>query len=116
MPGVAIVRVEGGLFFANADAVRAHIRAQIAGGSVHAIVLDVESTPFIDVTAAHMLVELADDLERDEVRFAMARSLGNVRDVIDTSEPDAVIWPTYPDVTTAVEALTAASSALPSST
>ena len=105
VPGIAVVRVEGGLFFANADAVRAHIRAQIAGGKVHAVVLDVESTPFIDVTAAHVLVELADDLERDDVRFAVARSIGDVRDVLDASEPEAAIWPTYPNVRAAVAAL-----------
>ena len=51
--------------------------------------LDVESTPFIDVTAAHVLVELADDLERDDVPFAVARSIGDVRDVLDASEPEA---------------------------
>ena len=59
VPGVAIVRVEAGLFFANADAVRAGIRARATEPGVRAIVLDAESTPYIDVTAANMLVELA---------------------------------------------------------
>jgi SulP family sulfate permease len=88
--------------------VRARIRAQAADANVNAIVLDAESTPFIDVTAAHMLVELADDLERSGVRFAVARSIGNVRDVLDRAEPEAAIWPTYPDVGAAVDALTRA--------
>ena len=107
VPGIVVLRVEGGLFFANADAVRARIRAQAAVEGVHAIVLDVESTPFIDVTAAHVLVEVADDLARNGVTFAVARSIGNVRDVLDASEPEAALWPTYPSVGAAVEALSA---------
>ena len=55
-----------------------------------------------------MLVELADDLERDDVRFAVARSIGDVRDVLDASEPEAAIWPTYPNVRAAVAALSSA--------
>ena len=47
--------IEGGLFFANADAVRAQVRRQAGKPGVHAIVLDAETIPFIDVTAADML-------------------------------------------------------------
>lgn len=107
VPGVAIVRVDAGLFFANADAVRAGIRARAAEPGVHAIVLDAESTPYIDVTAATMLVELSGDLERSNVRLVVARSIGEVRDVLDTSEPETPPWHSYPDVAAAVEAVTA---------
>jgi len=107
VPGVAIVRVEAGLFFANADAVRAGIRARAAEPGVRAIVLDAESTPFIDVTASNMLVELARDFERSNVQFVVARSIGGVRDVLDRSEPEAPPWHSYPDVGAAVEAVIA---------
>ena len=107
VPGVAIVRVEAGLFFANADAVRAGIRGRASEPGVRAIVLDAESTPYIDVTAANMLVELAGDLERNGVRLVVARSIGEVRDVLDTSKPEAPPWHSYPNVAAAVEAVSA---------
>ena len=54
-PGVVVIRVEGGLFFANADAVRRALRADAARPGTTAIVLDAESVPFVDVTAVRML-------------------------------------------------------------
>jgi MFS superfamily sulfate permease-like transporter len=63
-PGIALLRVEGGLFFANADTVRAAVRAHAAEPGTRAVVLDAETAPFIDVSAARMLVQLTDDLRR----------------------------------------------------
>jgi sulfate permease, SulP family len=48
--GLVVLRVEGGLF-ANADEVRRHIPTQVRAGT-RAIVLDAETVPFIDLTAA----------------------------------------------------------------
>lgn len=56
-----MLRVEGGLFFANADAVRKHVQSHAREGT-KAIVLDAETVPFIDLTAAQMLAELAEEL------------------------------------------------------
>jgi MFS superfamily sulfate permease-like transporter len=61
-PGVVVVRVEGGLCFANSDAVGNQLRAEASRPDTHALVLDAESMPFVDVTAARMLIELADTL------------------------------------------------------
>ena len=74
---------------------------------MRAIVLDAETIPFIDVTASNMLVELAEDLERSNVQFVVARSIGAVRDVLASSEPEAPPWRSYPDVGAAVDAVTA---------
>ena len=46
------------------------------------VVLDAESVPSIDVTAARMLAEVADELERDGIGFVMARDVGQVRDIL----------------------------------
>ena len=64
-PGIVVLRPESGLFFANADEVRERIRGRPAADGTRAIVLDAETMPFIDVTAATMLTELERDLERD---------------------------------------------------
>ena len=80
--GVAVVRVEGGLFFANADHVRAVLRGIGAEPDTTAVVLDAETVPFIDVTAAGMLAGLRHDLDRHGARLYLAADVGQVRDVI----------------------------------
>jgi sulfate permease, SulP family len=74
--GIVVLRVEGGLFFANADEVRRHIQTQARAGP-RAIVLDAETVPFSDLTAAQMLAHLADDLERDGVALAVSKGRRN---------------------------------------
>jgi sulfate permease, SulP family len=49
---------------------------------VTGVVLDAESVPSIDVTAARMLEEVADELQRDGIGFVMARDVGQVRDIL----------------------------------
>jgi sulfate permease, SulP family len=104
-PGVVLLRVEGGLFFANADTVRDAIR-NAAGPGTRAVVLDAETAPFIDVSAARMLVQLTGDLRRSGVELVIARDVGQVRDVLRRAETDAPLPRAYPTVPEAVEAVT----------
>jgi high affinity sulfate transporter 1 len=79
--GVAVLRVESGVFFANADHVRDVIQDAAADG-IRAVVLDCETMPFVDVTAARMISQLAADLTRRGVRLVLAGEIGQVRDMI----------------------------------
>jgi high affinity sulfate transporter 1 len=106
--GVAVVRVEGGLYFANADAIRAHVLKAAAGDGIHAVVLDAETIPFVDVTAAKMLQELAGDLRRRGVPLLVARDVGQVRDVLGRATDDPALRHVYPSVQAAVDTATAA--------
>jgi high affinity sulfate transporter 1 len=83
--GVVVLRVEGGLFFANAEELRRTVKSYADDPAVHAVVIDAETIPFVDVTAARMLSELADDLARADVTVAMAKDIGQVRDVLTRS-------------------------------
>ena len=104
-PGIALLRVEGGLFFANADTVRAAVRAHAAEPGTRAVVLDAETAPFIDVSAARMLVQVTDDLRRLGVELVLTRSVGQVRDILRRADTAATLPPAYPSVQAAVEAL-----------
>jgi sulfate permease, SulP family len=104
-PGVALLRVEGGLFFANADSVHDAVRAHAANPGTRAIVLDAETAPFIDVSAARMLAQLNEDLQRSGVRLVIARDVGQVRDVLRRAETEATLPRAYPSVQDAVEAV-----------
>ena len=95
-PGVPVLRVESGLFFANADAVRAPIRprrpARDAG-----VVLDAEAIAFVDITALRMLDELAADLERAGQHLVLAHDLGQVGDLLARAGHDLTVIPVVPD-------------------
>ncbi|HTZ22942.1 MAG TPA: SulP family inorganic anion transporter [Streptosporangiaceae bacterium] len=82
VPGVTVLRVESGLFFANADHVRAAIETAAAADGTRAVVVDCETMPSVDVTAARMLDQLAGDLRRRGVRLVLAGQIGQVRDMM----------------------------------
>jgi sulfate permease, SulP family len=87
VPGTLVVRVESGLFFANADHMRERIEAEVgdAEPAIARVVLDAETVPFIDVTATEALVRLEADLKRSGIELRVARDIGQVRDVLRTS-------------------------------
>jgi len=103
VPGVAVLRPEAGLFFANADYVRNRIRAHAETATT--IVLDAESMPYLDVSAVRMLAELAEDLRQRGVELVVARDVGQVRDVIRRAGEESAVR-VYPTVEAAVEAAT----------
>ncbi|MBF6324261.1 SulP family inorganic anion transporter [Nocardia cyriacigeorgica] len=103
-PDVLVVRVESGLLFANADYVKQHIEAQCTDRT-KLVVLDAETSPVIDVTAAQMLAELRTTLARRRIEFAVARDVGQFRDALGRSAAGAEQVPVYPTVHEAIGAL-----------
>ncbi|HXQ00772.1 MAG TPA: sodium-independent anion transporter [Solirubrobacteraceae bacterium] len=99
-----MLRVESSLYFANADAIRAHILDAAEADGIAAVVLDAETIPFIDVTAARMLAALAEDLDRRDIRLLLARDIGQVRDVLHSVIEDPAVTHFYPTVQAAVAA------------
>ena len=57
--GIVVLRIESGLYFANAENVRSRILGAGGADGVRGVVVDAETTPFIDVSAARMLVARA---------------------------------------------------------
>jgi SulP family sulfate permease len=101
---VAVLRVESGLYFANADPVRNRILAAATAEGVAAVVLDAETIPFIDVTSARMLAALEEQLRDRGVRLLIARDVGQVRDVLRSVTDDPALAHVYPSVRAAVAA------------
>ena len=100
--GIAVLRIEGGLYFANATPVAAEIRSAAHRDDVYAVVVDAETVPFIDVTAAEILDHLARELQADGIRLVIARNIGQVRDVVGAALGDSIIDTAYPTVDEAV--------------
>ncbi|MEV4228364.1 SulP family inorganic anion transporter [Streptomyces bobili] len=104
VPGVVVLRVEGGIYFANAERIRSEVRGAVARKEVTAVVIDAETVPFVDVSAVRMLDDLAEELEALGVRLLLARDTGLVRDVLRTAEARAELRRVYPTVRAAVDA------------
>jgi high affinity sulfate transporter 1 len=100
--GIAILRPESGLYFANADRVRGAIRSAAAADGIHGIVLDLGTVPDMDLTAARMLVEARDELEADGRRLVIAHDIGQVRDVLRVSGESLDVYPTIGAAVTAL--------------
>jgi anti-anti-sigma regulatory factor len=82
VPGVTALQVEAGLFFADADCVRDAIESAAVADGTRAVVLDCQTTPSVDVTAARMLNELTASLGKRGVRLVLAGEIGQVRDML----------------------------------
>jgi high affinity sulfate transporter 1 len=100
---IVVLRVESGLFFANADHVRDSVLGAISADTV-AVVLDAETIPSIDVTGAGMLIALRSRLSERGIQLLVAKSIGQVRDVVATAEPGADVPGRYDTVDAAVAA------------
>ena len=99
---VLVVRVESGLFFANADHVRQQIRDRITPSTV-AVVIDAETTPAIDVSATDMLIALAAELRRRDIALLVAHGIGQIRDVLQhAGRDDDVLQTVYRTVDDAI--------------
>ena len=79
---IPVLRVEAGLYFANADAVRRAVKRRARRPGTRGVVIDAEVVAFVDVTAVRMLDELASDLEREGQQLVIAHDLGQVGDLL----------------------------------
>ena len=105
-PGVVVLRIESGLFFANADAVRDVVTAAAEAPDIKGIVIDAETVPYIDVTAVRMLSSLSEELAERGVRLVLARDVGQIRDVLKKAGATEALKRLFPTVEAAVQALT----------
>ena len=74
-PGVIVVRIEGPLFFANANRFRDAVRKLVgdAAEPVRAVVIDAEAISQTDTDGADVLTELAHELGAQGSVVAVAR-------------------------------------------
>jgi sulfate permease, SulP family len=73
-PGIVVVRLDGGLFFATAEALEDRLRALGAeGDGRRAVVLDLEGVNFVDSQGAAKVTEIHELTEADGVTLRLAR-------------------------------------------
>ena len=87
VPGVAVVRVDGGLFFATADAVEDRVRDLIhSRPELKLLVLDCEGVNFIDSQGSAELIELTRLAGEADVSFRVVRLKSAVATVLERDE------------------------------
>ena len=77
-----MLRVSPGLFFGNADYVGPPSVTRPPSDGTRAVVLDCETMPSVDVTAARMLNQLAADLAKPRHALVLGGEIGQVRDML----------------------------------
>jgi SulP family sulfate permease len=83
-PGIAVLRLDGGLFFATAEALEDRVRELAEDDSDHrALVLDLEGVNFIDSQGSAKLTEIQDLAEADGVTLRLTRVKPQVLAVLD---------------------------------
>ena len=106
--GLAVVRLDGGLFFATADALHDRLREIVEGGGppIHAVILDLESVDFIDSQGAAKLTELRQLADSYGITIRLARVKSGVTTVLEADGIVAGIGAghIHGDVSQAVEA------------
>jgi anti-anti-sigma factor len=84
VPGVVVVRLDGGLFFATADALEDRIRTLIQDGpDARGVVLDCEGINFLDSQGSATLDDILVLCDQADVQLRLARVKPDVRAVLE---------------------------------
>ena len=88
-PGITVLRLDGGLFFATAEALEDRVRALADNGDrPRALVLDLEGVNFVDSQGAAKVTEIHELAEAGGVTLRLERLKPQVRAVL---EADGVV-------------------------
>src|SRR3954454_4132079 len=84
-PGVAVVRLDGGLFFATADALHDRLRdvTETSDPDLRGVVLDLEAVDFVDAQGSAKLDELRQIAESNGISLRIARVKRRVAAVLE---------------------------------
>ena len=109
-PGVAIFRVESSLLYFNVDhvlrEVLRHVDAQ--GPTVRLVVLDLSTSPYVDLAGARMLMKLYDALAARGIALRLTDARATVREILreeglETRTGAITRWTSVADVLQAFE-------------
>ncbi len=83
IPQVLVLRVESGLFYFNAENVKNEVLEHLRGrGVVDLVVIDLSTSPNIDLAGVRMLSELGEQVAKAGASLVLAEVHGDVRDLL----------------------------------
>jgi SulP family sulfate permease len=82
--GVLIVRVESAILYFNIENIKEEIWAKIESEShpINTVILDLNSSPHVDIAGARFLKQLFIDLKAKNISFKIAEARSEVRDIL----------------------------------
>src|SRR5512137_932243 len=82
--GIFIFRIDAPLIFANAESFKENILNALRQEQrpIRVVILDLESSPFTDVTAIDMTRDLISELEHKGIELRIANACGQTRDIL----------------------------------
>jgi MFS superfamily sulfate permease-like transporter len=91
VPGALLLRVEASILYLNAEHVRDEVRRRLrAAGTVpRAVVIDLSSSPSVDVTGALMLSGLQRELAATGIELRLVEARASARDLLRAGGLDA---------------------------
>ncbi len=95
IPGVIVYRFDAPLFFANCRRLRDDLLELVAAAPtrVRAVVIDAEAITSLDTTGSSVLLELTERFDDLGIELIVARTRGNVRDVMRASGVTKALGP-----------------------
>ena len=82
-PSALILRVDSPVIFANAETVKKAILTRVLEArSLRVVILDMGSSPIIDITAADMIGDLKKELEDRSIDLRIVHAKGSVREML----------------------------------
>jgi anti-anti-sigma factor len=82
-PGIAIIRIEADLYFANISRFKKYVYELIQlDHSIHAIIVDSVSINYMDATCLHILESMLDDLEKKRITLVLVGAHAIVRETL----------------------------------
>lgn len=82
-PGLVVYRLDGPLFYANAERVLESVRRLVDGSDVRWFVFDGSAISDVDATAAGMLADLHQELSARGIGLALVDLIAGVRDTLE---------------------------------
>jgi high affinity sulfate transporter 1 len=82
-PGLLLLRIESSIMYFNADSILGDITSKLEKHKdTKLIILDLSSSPFVDVSGSKMLVDLANKLKQKNIALKLAEPLSEVREIL----------------------------------
>lgn len=92
IPGVLIIRIDAPLIFANAELVKERVLDLIRQDpSISLVLMDLSSSPIIDVSASDMIVDLYNELTTSGIQIRIAEATWPVRRMLRLSGVEDII-------------------------
>jgi MFS superfamily sulfate permease-like transporter len=82
--GILILRIESSILYFNAGDINDKIYKHISEfkGELKMVVIDMSSSPFIDVAGSKMLLSLSNDLKGKKINLKIVEALSGVREIL----------------------------------